>query len=283
MPPKPQTPDTSRHIPIRSDLRPAYYDDFHCLAAGCNWSCCKGWNITFSKKDYLSLKRQNGSPELNAQMEHGLRRIRKGPGGEKQYGEFNMDSGVCPLLREDCLCNLQVEKGHGALPDVCRTYPRSEVYMPSGYLERALSLSCEGVLSLLWDLPDGIEFRSDPLPKEKRKQMTFPEETPLFLWFSVVREWCIDILQNRRFSLPERIWIMGLGLRELAEGETDIQRWMARAAALPDTVEPGAILPTGNTEMGLFLTNCLRTLLSIYAPSGGGAGSNLPGSMEKCA
>lgn len=55
---------------------------------------------------------------MNVQLGHGLRRIRKGLGGEKQYGEFNMDSGACLLLRRDCLCNLQVEKGHGALPDL---------------------------------------------------------------------------------------------------------------------------------------------------------------------
>jgi len=42
---------------VTKDLRPAYYDDFHCLAAGCKLSCCKGWNITFNKKDYLSIKR----------------------------------------------------------------------------------------------------------------------------------------------------------------------------------------------------------------------------------
>lgn len=27
---------------VDKDLRPAYYDDFHCLAADCRYSCCKG-------------------------------------------------------------------------------------------------------------------------------------------------------------------------------------------------------------------------------------------------
>ena len=50
--------DNTISIKIKNDLRPAYYNDFHCLAAGCRLSCCKGWRIAFDKKDYLSLKRQ---------------------------------------------------------------------------------------------------------------------------------------------------------------------------------------------------------------------------------
>lgn len=253
--------DTSIHID--KDLRPAYYDDFHCLAAGCKLSCCKGWSITFNKKDYLSIKRQEGSPELNALLEGGVRRIRKGPKAEKFYGEFDMDSGVCPFLGEDCLCKLQKEKGHDALPYACRSYPRSEAYLSSGYLERSLSPSCEGVLALLWDLPEGIGFRSDPLPKEQRKKITPDKENPLPLWFSVVREWCIDALQDRRFTLPQRIFLMGMGLKELADGEEDIGRWMERATVLPNSVGTSIHLPDGDQELGLYLLNCLHTLLKI--------------------
>ena len=136
-------------IEINNDLRPAYYDDFRCLAAGCRYSCCKGWRISFNKKDYLSLKRQEGSEEFNARMDHGLRRIRKGPLADIHFGEFDMDSGVCPLLREDCL---QVEKGPEALPAVCQTFPRAKIPSASGYLERSLSPACEGVLELLWNI-----------------------------------------------------------------------------------------------------------------------------------
>lgn len=83
----PKNPDSKskKRIPIDSDLRPAYYDDFHCLAAGCKWNCCKhNWTIKFSKKDYLLLKRQDYSPEMKKLIEQGVRRIRtnvRGGGG----------------------------------------------------------------------------------------------------------------------------------------------------------------------------------------------------------
>ncbi len=256
----------TKMVLVDKDLRPAYYDDFHCLAADCQLSCCKGWNITFDKKDYLSLKRQQGSEDLNQRMKGGLRRLR----GERSaqtghYGEFVIGSGSCPLLRDDCLCALQAEKGHEALPYICQVYPRSEARKPSGYLERSLSPSCEAVLALLWDLPEGIDFRSDPLPTKDQQQIIFSEEEATALWFPVVREWCIDRLQDRRFPLGQRILIMGMGLQELAHSHGDIQRWMERAVLLPENVDPSNMLPTGITERLVVLSGCLRTLLAIVS------------------
>lgn len=260
-------PENLREIYCQSDLRPVYYDDFHCLAEHCKLSCCKGWLIGFDKKDYQALKRQEGSPCLNAALKSGVRRLRRERMAEGLYGEFNMDSGVCPFLREDGLCQLQREKGHKVLPHVCRSYPRSELYMLSGYLERSLSPSCEGVLSLLWNLPDGIEFRSDPLPKERYGTFHMSKDSDLPLWFPVIREWCVDLLQNRRFTLPQRIWLMGLGLRELIEGGMDIRRWMEQAAVLQEQVDVSNVLPCGNSELAMYLSSCIHTLMRLQTSS----------------
>ena len=243
-------------IKINKDLRPAYYDDFHCLAADCRFSCCKAWRIAFDKKDYLSLKRQKGTEDLNNRLEQGVRRLRDKE--SNYYGEFDMSGGDCPLLREDGLCALQIEKDHAALPQVCRAFPRAMAYLPE-YLERSLSLACEGVLELLWNLPDGVDFRSDPLPKKERGTLTVSGERPLVPFFQPIREWCIDILQDRRLPLPQRILLIGFALRELAEGEMDIPAWLTRARALPEAEElPG--LPQEENALAMFLTSNLRTL-----------------------
>ncbi len=246
-------------ILVNKDLRPAYYDDFHCLAAGCRYSCCKGWRISFDKRDYLALKHQEGSPEFNARMEKALLRIRRDdPYGH--YGEFDMSSGACPLLREDCLCDLQVEKGHGALPMVCQVFPRGEAYT-SGYLERSLSPACEGVLELLWNLPDGIVFRSDPLPKAQQKGVRIHEGQPLAEYFPAVREWCVDRLQDRRFALPERLLIMGMGLRRLADG-APMEAWLPWALALPESGQNFTVEQSNGT-LSKFLGNNLRVLTKM--------------------
>lgn len=167
-------------IPITQDLRPEYYDQFHCLAADCRFSCCKGWNITFDKKDFLALKRQKGSEDLNHRLETGVRRIRE---ESIFYGQFDMHSGICPLLGEDML-------------------------LPS---------------------------------------------------FGLIRECCIDLLQDGRVPLPDRIFLMGAALRELAEGETDIERWAEKSRALPGAAE---LLSAEEAErtLPLFLSNNIHAL-----------------------
>lgn len=251
-------------IRIEEDLRPAYYDDFHCVMGECRYNCCDcGWNIQFSKKDYLKVKRAPKSPELEELCGKSLRRLRD-RGQEDFYGEFRPSgAGRCAFHTPEGLCRLQLECGEETLPKVCRIFPRAQKYMPSGYLERSLSPACEAVLALLWDLPEGIEFRSAPLPKDLSGNYYIKEEGSLPRRFSEVREWCIDVLQDRRFPLPQRIFLMGMGLRELADGEEDVGRWMERAASLPDSVDVSNVLPTGDRQLAMYLINCMRTLRKI--------------------
>ena len=228
-------------ILIQEDLRPVYYDKFHCLAEGCRLSCCKGWSITFNKKDYLALRRQSGSPELMERLT-GLRRVRDPNAAENRYGEFTMEGGTCALLREDCLCALQTERGPDTLPEVCRNFPRT------------------------WaDLPEGLEFLSDPLTKEQRRSMTV-EEDSLLPFFQPIRSLCIDLLQDRRAPLPRRIVLVAMALKELAEGERDLPAWLERSRSLPETA---AGLDTEETDSAaaLFLSNNLHTLLRLRSLS----------------
>ncbi len=257
-------------LPIHYDLRPAYYDRFQCLAGACRFSCCKGWNITFNKKDYLALKRQEGSDELTANLKQNVRRIRQGPNAERFYGEFDMSGGTCPLLREDGLCSLQLEKGHGALPEVCRVFPRTQAYSDSGYLERRLTPACEAVLELLWDLPDGVDFVADPLPPREQKVGTFQSNTALLPRTQDVRSMCIDLLQDRRYPLAQRILLMGLALKELADGEEDVDGWLARTRTLADDPETAGRLqlPDSPQTLSMFLLNNVKLLLTTAVPGG---------------
>lgn len=173
-----------------------------------------------------------------------------------------MQTEVCPLLREDGLCALQVEKGHEALPWICRFFPRAETYSAAYYLERSLSPACEAVLELLWKLPEGIEFRSDPLPEDMIRGVHFPADRPLMPYFAPIREWCVDVLQDRRFSLPSRLLLMGMGLQPLAEGETDIAAWHRRAQALLE-VESAPEPDKSQYALEKFLSNALRVVMGM--------------------
>lgn len=223
--------DNKNSVPVTHELRPAFYDDFHCIGADCQLNCCKGWEISFSKKDFLSLRREEGSEELRELLGNCVRRVRRTDKTERQYGQFDMSGGICPLQTEEGLCRLQIERGPDALPEVCRVYPRNESVAWSGFMERSLSPSCEAVLQLLWDLPDGVEFRCDELPLKKTR-LNFSDDAPLKRHFGDVRNLCIDVLQDRRIPLPRRILLMGVLLRKLAEGEMEVPQWLETAQTI---------------------------------------------------
>lgn len=251
-------------IKLETALMPAYYKEFHCLASACQDTCCAGWKIEFNKKDYLAIKRAARTDELKQKLSEGMPRLRERE-HDNMYAEFSMDTaGKCHLLREDGLCALQLECGPDTLPRVCRIFPRKEVYTAHAR-EFSLSPACEGVLALLWELPEGVDFTSDPLP-EKERYWAFPKRDSdiAAIHFQEIRSLCIDLLQDRRFPLAERIMMVGLALKPLAEGESDFSRWLAQVRALPGTAQAAGLL--AGVERGkalpLFLTNAVTVLFS---------------------
>jgi hypothetical protein len=230
-----------------------------------------GWHITFGKKDYLSMKQRDNSPQLQAMFEGGMRRVRSQDlKGEQAYAEFQLKAdGDCPLHREDCLCALQVEHGAQALPQVCQTFPRGQVYYDE--LERSLTPACEAVLNLLWDLPEGVEFRSDALEEKEKKNLTYTDPSDLRMAFPVVRSLCISLLQDRRFPLTERILLMGMMLRQLCEGKQDVPviatkyHDLLQSPAAEELARSLSSLTadTGKAGTVMYLSSNLRLLLGL--------------------
>ena len=134
--------------------------------------------------------------------------------------------------------------------------------MPSGYLERTLTPACEGVLELLWNLPDGVDFVSDPLPREEWKTYTYEESaSPLWGSFEEIRELCVDILQDRRRPLPERLLLLGMALKPLADGDPDVPAWLDRARALLESGDTGDTIR--DDMLPMFLVHNVNTVLKV--------------------
>lgn len=176
------------------------------------------------------------------------------------------------MLAENGLCNLQIEAGEEALPMVCRTFPRKEGAFCSGYHEKALSLGCEAVLHLLWDHPEGIEFRSDPLPPQEQRFLALTVTSALAEHFQDIRSLCIDILQNRTLPLPNRILLLGMRLQELSRAETDVVSWLQKTELILADSElltlSGRYEGTGGKGTRLYLADQLYTLLVLKAADG---------------
>ena len=256
-------------IKLETALMPAYYKDFHCLASACQDTCCAGWKIEFNKKDYLAIKRAARTDELKQKLSEGMTRLRERE-HDNMYAEFSMDTaGKCHLLREDGLCALQLECGPDTLPRVCRIFPRKEVYTAHAR-EFSLSPACEGVLALLWDLPEGVDFVEEPLhPNDVRY---FHPKNEASAHFAPIRSLFIDVLQERSLKLSQRLLLLGLLTQQLQaldwEQAEPLEDWLERAVVTlhsPAVADQMGRMPRNRQ---LFLANGLHVLLAAFPRPG---------------
>ena len=258
-----------RVIVVKTALMPRFYQDFHCVMGACKDNCCDdNWRIEFNKKDYLTVKRavQEAGLEEEARC---VRRLRERE-HDNMYAEFSMNAaGQCHLLREDGLCDLQMECGPEALPRVCRIFPRKEVYTAHAR-EFSLSPACEGVLALLWDLPEGVDFVEEPLhPNDVRY---FHPKNEASAHFAPIRSLFIDVLQERSLKLSQRLLLLGLLTQQLQaldwEQAEPLEDWLERAVVTlhsPAVADQMGRMPRNRQ---LFLANGLHVLLAAFPRPG---------------
>ena len=135
---------------------------------------------------------------------------------------------------------------------MCRTYPRQASYTPAAK-EYCLSPSCEGVFQQLWDLPDGIEFVEEPLPKAEQRDAHIPQGENLLYCFAPIRALCVDILQNRSMPLSQRMLYLGIVLQRLRNADWanfDSDKWVDRQWDEITSAQINAEIP-GNRAMCL--------------------------------
>ncbi|NBI68185.1 hypothetical protein D1646_15500 [Pseudoflavonifractor sp. 60] len=256
---------SEKSILICTALMPACYKDFHCIMGDCQDTCCANWRIEFSKKDYLAIKRAPKSEELEKLLEKGMKRLREAEHG-KMYAEFpDSQHGRCAFHTPEGLCRLQLECGADTLPMVCRTYPRHSGYTTAA-LEYALSPSCEGVLALLWDLEEGLDFIEEPLPPEDHRR--FNPDHAMEARFAPLRELWIDTLQTRTLPLSQRMLLLGLMTQQLGaldwQDGSALDRAFLRWRALlqdPTPLTEGLEKLSGNRQM--FMLHNLHLLFNL--------------------
>lgn len=244
---------------------PVFYKNFHCLANKCRDSCCVGWKIHFDKKDYLRLRRLEAPAELREKLSKGVRRERGKMASDKVYGHFDLEDNEdrCPFWGADGLCEIQAACGHDALPFVCTSYPRRIMHSPTAKLY-TLSPSCEGMLEQLWELPDGVKFVEEPLPKAERRTVKIVPGENLMEYHAPIRRVVLGILQNRALTLAERMLHLGLAVQHLQKEDWshfDPDKWGQQTAALAGMIKETFGRIAGNRE--LYLVQNLKVLGEI--------------------
>ena len=112
--------------------KPGYYDRFQCLAGSCPDSCCHQWEV---QVDDTAAEFYRGLPgPLGDRLREVLR-------DEDGAAYMTLEADRCPMWREDGLCRIQAELGHGALCKTCREFPRL-THDYGDFVELGLELSC---------------------------------------------------------------------------------------------------------------------------------------------
>ena len=119
--------------------KPAYFDQFRCIAGSCPDSCCKEWDV---QVDELSASCYRNLPGALGDR---LREVLSTENGETV---MSIIDGRCPMWRQDGLCRIQAELGEGALCTTCREFPRL-THDYGDFMEKGLELSCPEAARLI--------------------------------------------------------------------------------------------------------------------------------------
>lgn len=199
----------------RRVLAPQYAFEFSCIGPECEDTCCRGWYVgvdEFTYKRYRRLKH----PELRPIIDKAVRRNRRNP-TPHNFAQIKMDeTGHCPLLSTEGACRIHAELGEGYLANICAVYPRV-THTIDGTLERSLTMSCPEAARKALLRPGPMEFHLElesadipvgPGSVIQTDDIRVGHKWERHLWD--VRRFVIGLLQNREYTLNDRLVLLGL-------------------------------------------------------------------------
>lgn len=180
---------------------PDIYPDFKCKISDCRQSCCHGWEITLSMKEYFELVGMDCDPELRKRLD-GSVYIVNHPSPERYAAIAKRYDGDCPMHDSNGYCSLQCCCGEAALTNVCRFYPRSPRTRHA--LECSVAASCEGVCELLFAKKEPLSFIKIPLDFGDVFTPS-PDDDTVTKSYVPVRKGLVSIMQKRCMPLGARL------------------------------------------------------------------------------
>ncbi|MCB2308795.1 flagellin lysine-N-methylase [Clostridium estertheticum] len=203
-------------------LMPQYLSEFNCIGDKCEDNCCYGWNVAIDKNIYEKYRKVSDK-DLKKLLDKNVKRNRANP-SKDSYAKIKMnDSGQCPFINENKLCNIHKELGSKYLSKVCATYPRETNLVDNKY-ERAATLSCPEISRLVLLNKELMEFDEIEESDETQTITKYIAETkgmkdirkaPRYFW--ELRMFAISLVQNRKYTLWERLIILGLFMQKVSE------------------------------------------------------------------
>lgn len=201
---------------------PMYFEDFKCIGGKCEDSCCIGWNIDIDKVTFKRYFKVQNS-EMKRMFQKNVQNNERCSSEDIDYGIVKLKRDKrCPFLDEENYCVIHSNLGEDYLSNVCTCFPRvinkiDEIY------EISLDVACPEAARLILLKEEGIKFvnKEEELDKhiisaQINTNLKEVKNTPL-KYFKEIRDFCIKIIQDRRFTISERLYSLGHFVEQLEE------------------------------------------------------------------
>lgn len=246
---------------------PDIYDKFQCKGGACRNTCCQGWAISVTRGEYNKIRHRCKSEVTDTAFQ----RLPRKQAVDAYYANVKLtENGCCPFLDEKHLCGLQLEYGANILPLTCKQFPR--LLSSSSFDDTAqlgLDPSCERVLELLLECaPNGLHFQHDTRSLNHLRGYRIYDDGLLVEYHNDIRNLCIWLLQNRSYSLSDRMLLLGFCLQDLHKIEQSkesekIPQWFVKwqPCTKGDALKEVISELRGNRH--LFVVNNLKSILIL--------------------
>ena len=204
---------------------PTYLSKFKCIADKCEDTCCNGFDVPIDKNTYLKYENVKDR-SLRESLMNNVKKNEKST-SDVDFGYINATCS-CPFLTQTGTCGVQEALGELALSSTCSKYPK-HISIIDKKAEKWATLSCPEIARLALLDKNGMKFEEIEEPVDVERDMAnFQLQTntlPMTHYFYDLREFTIEILQDRTFNLDVRISILDAFYKEMnnvvEKGEED--------------------------------------------------------------
>ena len=192
---------------------PKYMLTFKCIGSACADTCCAGWDINIDEDTYK--KYTNCTGELKELVQGKIRENKNSDDYLNKGFMILKEHNKCPFLNDNLLCDIHGRIGEENLCITCKRFPRIYNIVDDVYEKSALA-SCPEVCTKAFLNKDKMEFieteeEIDESAIEIRRIIdteAFEGTDSLLQYFWDIRINSINIIQNRSFSIEERLGIL---------------------------------------------------------------------------
>lgn len=197
-----------------------HYDQFRCIGAKCEDTCCDGWQVSVDQKTYEKYQQCSDSV-LRPQLQQWVQ-IQPAATSENNFAKIVLTGSRCPFLSEK-LCSIQKQLGEDYLGKTCATFPRINNQV-AGVVERSLDLSCPEAARLLLTDSSPASFHQVQANLDGCHTVgSGPDQPHPYFW--EIRSALLSLLQNRKYPVAKRLILVGHvcdKLNELARNGHDL-------------------------------------------------------------